>query len=313
MRSVVDEVTGQVSNLNLEITGVSATTEQLAAGMQETAASSQQVDTMSNDMAELADDMNKKATTSAEQLREMYERSSETSRNLEISQKKTMGMLEEIRGELADALESAKVVNEIEVLAQAVGDIAAQTNLLSLNASIEAARAGEAGKGFAVVADQIGKLAAESIESVGKIQKVTEDVTNAVTKLSDDSERLLDFVATSSEDTFKQTGTAMESYHNDTKYMEEIVSDFANTSSQLKEQIDSVLESVGGITNSTHEGAKGTTDIAGSTTDIMSASETVNEEVLRIREVVITLGENISKFTIKEGFEAEPEEDLVEA
>ena len=115
--------------------------------------------------------------------------------------------------EIAEASQEieASVDASMEII-QSIQSIAAQTNLLSLNASIEAARAGEAGKGFAVVASEVQNLANSTKETTNNISHILGEMNTSVKNVMQKINQINDSI-TSQSANMEEINATMEELH----------------------------------------------------------------------------------------------------
>ena len=297
---IVTSVNEKVFTLGGNVEEVSATTQQLAAGMEETAASSETVKNMSKEIELAAKNIAEHSQSGAEQAADIHVRAAKAQKETKERSENAALIQTQIRESLTKALEESKVVQQINVLSAAIMDITSQTTLLALNASIEAARAGEAGRGFAVVASEISGLAEQSKETVVKIQEVTEKVTQAVSNLSGDAEKLLQFVGQDVANSYEMFDNVVGEYSQDAEKINTLIDDFSATSQELLASIDGILDSMNGIATATNEGAEGTTNIAERASEMKEYAEQVTKEAERCNETAALLNKEIAAFIIKE-------------
>lgn len=288
-----------VAKLNDDIAGVSAATQELSAGMQETAATTTMADEAAGEMHSAVQHIARRSKDGAQGAAEIKGRAEQTNIRIINAREKAAHLKNEIQQDLESALENAKVIDQIYELSGVIMNVVSQTNLLSLNASIEAARAGEAGRGFAVVAGEIGELAEQSRQTVIKIQEVTQEVTEAVENLSSNARKLLDFVVKDVSSDYQGFLTIGEQYDKDGASVDILMREFSDIAQELFGNMEGIKNSMSDISKAAEEGAEGTTEIAQRASVIASESAEVLEQVTKTRQSAETLREEISKFHVK--------------
>ncbi len=289
------QITTSINSANADN---SATSEQLAANMQETAATSTVISGHTEDIRNNAIgivDRSKEGVTLANEITEKAE--GLYSDTLKASQR-TEKMYSEISLEGKDALEKSKSVEKINSLATAIQNVANQTNLLALNAAIEAARAGEAGKGFAVVATEISELASQSSETVKNIMIIVDEVKQAVTSMSGCLETTLEYLEKNVISDYKTFLEMSEQYKSDAEGFSDSMSYINNMITNLSSSTDKIAEQISNISHTVEEAANAVTALAEKTTDVASLSSDVLDVVSETGVCADELKEIKNSFTI---------------
>lgn len=233
LATTVDELTLKAENIDKVVNKISDDVQETSASSEQMSASIQEVDSSLNVLSSKALEGSNSAAKSKEKAIDVKNKGI-------ISIDQTRRLYNEKKEKGLKAIEDAKVVDNIKVMADTISGLSEQTNLLALNAAIEAARAGEQGKGFAVVAEEVRQLAEQSSEAVASIQTTIIKVQEAFKNLSDNSIDVLNFIRESVDPQFEAMKETGEQYFNDSEFVTKMTDEIAAMSEELTATMDEV-------------------------------------------------------------------------
>lgn len=297
LEAVVGEVQQNLHTSNDSAADLSAVTEELSATMQEIGESASVINQNAEAVLEKVVEIAGKSGEINEYSKGMKESADKLEADARTNMERTNLKVNEILNVLNQAIEDSRSVEQVNGLTNDILNISSQTNLLALNASIEAARAGEAGRGFAVVAEQIRQLADSSRETANHIQQINGIVTNAVHNLSDNADNLVSYMKESILPEFAAFVEGGAQYRENATYIESVMNEFTEKTDALKNEVDSIADSISSITHAIEEGAKGVNGAAQSTQTLVADMDNINERMNENREIASALQKEMDVFT----------------
>ena len=156
-----------------------ASTTQLASSASQSAAAVSETTTTVQEVRQTAQVASQKAQyvfDSAQKASQISESGRKSTEDVGAGMTRIRQQMDAIAASMMRLSEQSQTIGQIIAT---VEDLAAQSNLLAVNAAIEAAKAGDHGKGFSVVAQEVKSLAEQSRQATNEVRTILSDIQRA--------------------------------------------------------------------------------------------------------------------------------------
>ena len=228
----------------------------------------------------------------SESVRKMAESFSALASTIDDGNKKITNVTKKV-SQMAEQSNMLLQANEM------ISQVAAQTNLLAMNAAIEAAHAGDAGKGFSVVADEIRKLAETSSSQSKNIDEELRSISASITdvvSLSNASQTAFNNIVTqlgSTDTIIRQIDNAMTEQESASHQILEALVDMKNQSVQVNEKSNELTVGIKAVSGDMETVSQITDVILGSMDEMAAGSQQINSAAQNVSDLSLKTKENI--------------------
>ncbi|MDR3337896.1 MAG: methyl-accepting chemotaxis protein [Treponema sp.] len=221
-------------------------------------------------------------------VRNVVKKANETTGELSKSSDAGRKMLNNLSEELAHIAEQSAFLEETN---EALVNIAAQTNILAMNAAIEAAHAGEAGKGFAVVSGEVRKLAESSNKESNSISQEIKNMRNSIDRIREMSTETVNTMGDMFTDvrdmqsSFSTVNTAVEAQASNGRQILEALTALRDTTEQVRDGSENIQKASGFIHGTVENLKNISKDVNDSVLDVEKASKDITASLDIARKI----------------------------
>lgn len=282
LQRLTGELSEGVNVLAASASEISTSTAQLVTNASETATAVAETTTTAEEVKQTA----QLASQKARGVSDSAQRSAQIAQTGKKSAEAMGDGMVRIRDQMNAIAESMIRLSEqthtIGQIMATVEDLAAQSNLLAVNAAIEAAKAGEQGKGFSVVAQEVRSLAEQSKQAAVHVRTILTEIqkaTNSAVMATEQGTKAVE----GGVDQARQTGEAIAALSGSVSESAQAATQIAASSQQQLVGVDQVASAMDGIKDATTQNVENAKMLESAATKLSELGQTLKQLVGRFQ------------------------------